>query len=1271
MRAPAQTPPIDVPLDGDLLVEASAGTGKTYALTTLVSRLIVESGWRIEDLLIVTFTVAATGELRTRVRSAMRDSLEVARGNDEGDGLARDLVRRWRTERIDPDEIESRLASAIRDFDRANVMTIHGFCQRALTEFAFDARIPFGFGVSGDDRAEVAAATRDFWRQHIAPEPIPLLQVALADGFRLDALSEWVGTHHAKPSAIRGVTDFADGYASANAARLTAFQAARTDWDDVEQRERFLEALATLRWNRNQNADRLEEVLAAFNANDPDLLPLQNAGYFGRQALAGKLRKRPPQELPAIPLYDHFNALGANAGKMQELWLPDRRRRLLENARKSLRHDTWKHRRLSFNALLTELDHALAGAPGAALAERLRARYPVALIDEFQDTDRLQARIFERIYPPRDAHAAACPAKGGLVIVGDPKQSIYRFRGADVFAYLNATAHRRDMRKLSLTRNYRSSPALVAAVNAVFKRGNPFLRPEEIQFEEVQAATRRSDGLKTRGQGLDAKPFQLRLFPGAADGKPWNKGDLNELAADHAADEIAQLLALARDGQATIASSGASQVLAGGDIAVLVRTGEQGRTIARKLRERGVQSVEMGIDSVFETLEATELKHLLRALAADPAEYNFASLLRGALATDLFGLTMSDLASLQDDDDTWARWTVRAQDWRRTWSERGVATLVRGLLFGKDTNCAAHLLEYPDGARRLTNVLHLTELMQEAEADARLSPQGLVEWLARALAHPDPADEGAQLRLESDAHLVKIVTIHRSKGLEFPVVFCPFAWDGRAKPKTAKTAEYHEQDSGTAVLDLNPTEEAVAEEWIEERADELRLLYVALTRAKHRCVVTWARVRFGENAPLAWLIHRPELLAESAPQPMPSASPVARPSSSTMEQSYRVADAPRTRLFHGSTLEKQLDANAAHVRLLNGTAWLAEVQRFANGASEAIAATVLDGAASVPRRLDENLELPGLERLAARSLDRELRRIRQRTSFSALASEMGAAATSEEHEDVDSPDHDQEQLAGADEEQPESAVEESLPGPKSEDTLDAFTFPNGFRAGNCLHDIFERSVVPGADPDEICRDALAKYRIDAKWQPVARKIVENTFGAPLESPADGSVFRLDEVRGPIAEMEFHLPLEGLDRASLGRCFADHGYDHRLPESRSRIDGFLHGFIDVVVRHRERWYVMDYKSNWLGENIHAYSRPAVSAAMRAAGYSMQYLFYVTALHRFLRLRLPDYEYARHVGGVFYLFVRGMSPDLPGNGVYHDAPTRDCIEAIDACFSGSAE
>ena len=1215
--------PINVPLDRDLLVEASAGTGKTYALTTLVARLIVESGWRIDKLLVVTFTIAATGELRSRIRGTLRDALNAARGVAKGDPQARDLIDRWRSERIDAALVESRLTVALRDFHRANVMTIHGFCQRALTEFAFDARIPFGFSVSGDDKVDVAAALGDFWRKHMAPEPVPLLEVAKSDGLVLGMLTEWVAAHHAKPSVIRGPV--ASDYASAIDARREAFQAARAAWDDAEQRKRFLEALETLIWNRNENADRLSEVLDAFGANDPDRLPLRHAGYFGRHALSSRLRKRPPQQLPDIPLYGRFDELGGITDTVRQLWISGRRRLLLEEAKSSLRHNTWKYRRLSFNALLTELDRALEGEHGAALAQRIRARYPVALIDEFQDTDRLQASIFEKIYPAEGVPPATAPAKGGLMIVGDPKQSIYRFRGADVFAYLGASAHRRNVRKLSLTRNYRSKPALVRAVNAVFKRVNPFLRPEQIQFEEVQAATRQSDGLRTRDQRVDPKPFQLRLFPGAEDGKPWNKGDLNVVAAERAADEIAQLLTLARDRKATLKSNGNSKVLVGGDIAVLVRTGNQGRTIAHKLRVRGVQTVEMGIDSVFETLEASQLRHLLRALATDPAEYNFTSLLRGALATDLFGLGMRELGDLQSDDDTWGRWTTWARDSHRTWDERGIATLIRRLLFAEETNCAARLLEYPDGTRRLTNVLHLTELMQQAEAGERLSPQGLVDWLARAAAHPESGNEGTQLRLESDEHLVKIVTIHRSKGLEFPVVFCPFAWDGSQKPRTARTAEYHEHDGSVAVVDLNPSAEAVAREWIEEQADELRLLYVALTRAKYHCVVTWARVNYGENAPLAWLIHGRQLAADG-------------------------------------TLEAQLDANATHVKSLDSEAWLAEVQRFANGQPETIATRVLDGATSVPWGLVENRELPGMEPLAARKLDRQLQRIRQRTSFSALISDTGSATTSAEHEDVDQPDHDQD----------DPVIADGIAPPKSEteQLLDAFTFPSGFRAGNCLHEIFERNVEPGADLDEICRDSLARYRIDAQWERVARTIVENTLNAPLGNPVDGSVFRLAEVKHPIAEMEFHLPLNGLDRVSLGRCFAAHGYSHGIPKGTSKIDGFLHGFIDVVARHGERWYVMDYKSNWLGANIDTYFAKALQEAMDAHGYHLQYLFYLTALHRFLRLRLPNYDYERHIGGVFYLFVRGMSPDMPGHGVYRDAPTRACIEAIDACFRGAA-
>ena len=294
MRRPARARPLDVPLDGDLLVEASAGTGKTYALTTLVARLIVESGWRINDLLIVTFTVAATGELRARVRGTIRDALDLARGSGQANGLAADLIQRWRNQRIDPEKIVTRLTSAIRDFDRANVMTIHGFCQRALTEFAFDARIPFGFVVSGDDGSVVAAAVRDFWRAHIAPEPIPLLEVAQSRWIP-PGCAQRVG-RRASRQAERDSWRYGlrpMEYASANAERLKAFQAARKAWDEPGATGgASLMPWHTLRWNQNRERGSPGGSLGTRSTRTtPTCCRCDTAGYFGRQALADQTKQ--------------------------------------------------------------------------------------------------------------------------------------------------------------------------------------------------------------------------------------------------------------------------------------------------------------------------------------------------------------------------------------------------------------------------------------------------------------------------------------------------------------------------------------------------------------------------------------------------------------------------------------------------------------------------------------------------------------------------------------------------------------------------------------------------------------------------------------------------------------------------------------------------------------------------------------------------------------------------------------------------------------------
>ena len=488
MSRPSIQTPYDAPLSGGLVVEASAGTGKTYTLTTLVARLVVEADYRIDDLLIVTFTVAATGELRTRVWETLRGARDAAAGRTAATGQAQELAEHWQRSGH-ADDAEERLTRAIRDFDRANIITIHGFCQRALGEFALEAGLPFKFGVSGDGALAVESATRDFWRQEMAGEPVSLLEYAKARKFLLDDSADWAGQELARSSAVRpaiGDAEFAQQWAERRDAWHDAFKVAHEAWNDPKQYDAFAQVWdsASYRWKARQKDEAVfDAVTSAFDANKPDLLPLAAAGFFGRGSLTDKLYKKTPP--PDTPLFDHFERLGAAATALGEFWLVGRRRGLLADTAASLHDGAWRDRQLSFDALLSELHDALNGDNAATLAKRMRGRYPVALIDEFQDTDRLQARIFEAIYP-----------HDGLIVVGDPKQSIFRFRGADVFAYVDAKRRvearaRLGDRKaqLQLTRNYRSTPALVEAVNAVFERDSALVLPE-ISFEPAISAQR-------------------------------------------------------------------------------------------------------------------------------------------------------------------------------------------------------------------------------------------------------------------------------------------------------------------------------------------------------------------------------------------------------------------------------------------------------------------------------------------------------------------------------------------------------------------------------------------------------------------------------------------------------------------------------------------------------------------------------------------------------------------------------------------------------------
>ena len=850
----------------------------------------------------------------------------------------------------------------------------------------------------------------------------------------------------------------------------------------------------------------------------------------------------------------------------------------------------------------------------------------------------------------RNRRPGGAARAGVFIVVGDPKQSIYRFRGADVFAYLAVRRTARE--RLHLGRNWRSIPALVESVNAVFDGAAPFVTGE-IEYRPVTAARDGGDPRST-AFGDHGKPFQLRLLPRRDDDRLLAKGDVIPTVAGAAADEVARLLDLGARGEAAIEG----EPLTGADIAVLVRTKEQGRLVAGALHERGVPSIQIDDGSVFDTREAEQIERLLWAIAAPGRE----TMVRGALAGDVFGLDARALLALGDEEDAWSGWAARLADWRAHWESKGIGSVLLRLLEAQGG--AANLLRRPDGARRLTNFRHLAELAQRAETRERLAPAELVAWLNRRRAEPGGRDDATELRLESDEQLVKVLTVHGAKGLEFPVVFCPFAWDARSPRRRpgAADAAYHlgPAEGFREVLDLDPDERARSIEWVEEFSESVRLLYVALTRAKFRCVVTWGQVRGAEHSPLAWLLHRRAVGAAGA---RPRGAP---------------ADGAGTDDPDAAT--GALANVADRLAGLSAREWLDEVHALVRRLPDAVAATVLD-----PQPRPARVLAPGdgaRPALAARELDRPLRRVRTPTSFSALSAELHPAAgdavrppDDRDPADLDRPDHDQR------EEPPDPAVDDTgVARGRGVRERSAFTFPRGPVAGSCLHRIFERvdrrsELEPGnVALEEIGRDALEEFGIGGDWGPVACGIVERTRAVDLLAPHG---FRLGDSSPRLVELEFHFPVEGLDRDRLCAVLAEHGYPAPFArigtdgsgEPPAPIHGFLRGFIDLVVEHAGRWYVVDYKSNWLGPEPGDYGPQALAEAMRAGGYTLQSLIYLVALHRHLAVRLADYDCERHIGGAFYLFLRGIDPAAgTRRGVYFDRPSTACLRALDDCFRG---
>jgi len=1168
--------PLSIPLTGRQLIEASAGTGKTFSLVLLFLRLILEQGLEVEQILVVTFTNAATEELRGRIRTRLREALDILEGTAERKEM--DILADLLLSLKDPGEARRRLADTLTRMDEAAIYTIHGFCQRMLRDQAFEAGTPFAVEFIESEQLLRREIVEDFWRQRF---------------YRASAEEAlWASSSWQDPA---GLLRFLQGFlARPEVAYVPAI---------TEQELHDLQERAAGQWQEVRMAWlREREAVTAILHDDPCLSRDKSNGYGG-ESLAGIIegmeqlaaRENMAWQLPKevqllasstmagkligkrIQPVHHFFTLFDGWHRLHNEFSRAVRAFTLADAHRFLRSELSRRKQeqnvLYFDDQLSRLASALNGKEGRLLARRIRTRFRVALVDEFQDTDPLQYRIFQRLFGE--------DPDPGLFMIGDPKQSIYSFRGADIFAYIRARRETPAGAAHTMDTNYRSTPPMVGAVNRIFGR-RPHFVFAEIAFRLVGAGLA-ADERRLLVQGREPAPLQVQMLPLslAAAKKPRIARDrAEEAAAAWTAREISRLLQLGRSGEASIGK----EPLGGADLAVLVRTHREAEQVRRALARLNIASVYYSQDSVFATDEAHQLYQLLAALLdlSDGAQVG------NALVTDLFGFDACALHALHADQFRWSEVAAELAEYRQRWSRDGIMAMLHLVLHRRQV--VSRLVGQSGGERKLTNFLHLAELLQEAAGRNRMDE--LVRWLSRQLHAPEPEASSQQLRLESDADLVRIVTIHKAKGLEYPLVFLPFLWSARRVHGDQAFAFHGPGPDGQDTqlyVDVGSGQEEnfrLAER--ERLAEDLRLLYVAMTRARCCCYFCWGPVNSLEDSALAWLLH-------------PDGSGGKGVALGLTEEQIRED-------LVG------LDSNRG---LLAFVPWpAAEAERmWISGQRQTLPAPAI-----FTGRINSSWTV---------------------TSYSRL-------------------------LAGAETDSFLPVTDEPDSWPGKDEGNSVVTFPRGAAAGTFLHTVLEQldfQDPAAADAGQLA-GLLRRSGLAPHWAPLVRQWLAQVLDTPL---LEGSDLRLRLLcrDDRLPELAFHFALNNLEQAALNTLLREYSIPP-VAMPQARLHGLMTGYIDLVFRYQGRFYLADYKSNYLGGDAADYGQDNLALAMAGHRYDLQYLIYCVALHRYLGLRLADYDYDRHFGGVFYLFLRGMRPDLgPGSGVWHALPPRSLIEGLDRC------
>jgi len=1207
-------PWLELPLAGLHLIEASAGTGKTFTVATLFTRLVVEKVLRMGQILTVTFTDAATQELRKRIRERLAHAAQWVGTIPQAEHSAEKaltcaILQRHQHNSGESDQaLRLRLRRAAEETDLAAIFTIHGFCARVLREYALESRHTLATTeLLTDTQALYAELATDIWRRYSSqkahldtltglwknPESLAQHILQLAGELPLYPLL---------PEVL-----LAEPRSELEAAATVLLSAIADHLHDAQAK--INAALARKELNKQQSARFEKGFIELQTGCALGYWPLDENSGMDRLAthrLAKYCNKG--KQPPSSPLFDAIQ-VWVDAYALKQAWLRQKKIILLHQVRQDIRQQLAEYKQQQrtqiYDDLINNLANALQGEGGQRFARSLRNQYKVALVDEFQDTDTRQWHMFRQLFAdPDNSNETA------LFLIGDPKQAIYGFRGGDIHTYLQARSQ--AAKAPALKQNFRSRPAVLRALQRLYETaGSNAFGSANIRFEPVLPGDKLSDTHYLR-QGQAAPALHIALIPGDT---PSNVEPARAAVTSACVQHIYHLLSDARKGKALIQDEEKRRPVSSGDIAVLVRSYKDAVLVQQALTQLGIAAVAAGRQSLFATEQAQEIHWLLLALL-HPADEGR---LRAALSSVLLGYDAAALAALDSDRQQQHDVQQRLLQWRARWQRSGIFALLSDI-------CAQHaprLLSLIDGERRLSNTLQLAQVLQQASRHS-LGLNSLLDWLHQRMIHANDRDDEQQLHLESDARCVQVITLHRSKGLEYPFVYLPFAGIYADSGKDQGFVTTHDGTQRALHWKIDAADPAWqrANQQAKEESynEEARLLYVGLTRAQQ---ALWLAA-----GALKGLVKN-----EKTTQTL---SPLAALLGDCHAKAKALADCVDIHIYTVPTDEPALP------RLPPEQDITPQPPRQAH------------------RHLAQDWWVYSFTQLA--HADGNIDRTAIATQASGRASDEISTVLPEE-------------LDGALAQSVSIAIEKTQEQKIAQAQLKLFS---GSRFGNVLHSTLENTDFaawanwqPGQQAPEGQREpisrALQLYGYQADELEAGISVTTELIGQTLtvSLPEGGALHSVppDQRR---AEIEFHFAMQPVAVADLLRLLHAHGVVRQRQGFglRRQLEGLMTGKIDLTYIRDGRWYVLDYKSNQLAD----YRAESLAAAMQHSEYDLQGLIYTVALHRWLRFRLgEDYDYSRDFGGIRYLFCRGLDVRChPSPGVYAHCFSAELVNALDDLF-----